>query len=366
MNSQVSQNAHGGEVFKVARQLGLDPYKIIDFSSSINPLGPPSSAVQRMKNAIRMIPHYPDITYYDFRKAVAKYVGILDPESVIEGNGSTELIYLFAELSLREGEKALIPVPAFSEYERAVRRRGGIPTHIGCRSDFTVDTKRVMDELGGRYKALFLSSPGNPSSKIIPVKDIFKIIERASELNVRVLLDETFIEFIDGNDELGILGRINEFPNLFVIRSLTKAFALAGLRIGYGLASRKFISLMKSIKIPWSVNILAQEASIAAMNDRAYLKRTKKLITRERYFLFTELEAIRALAPVEPEANFILVKLSGGHTAKELKSSLLKGNHILIRDCSSFLSLNESYFRISIKLRKENLALLSALKEALT
>ena len=310
-----------------------------------------------------MIPCYPDISYHDFRHAAAEYAGVPTFENVIEGSGSTELIYRFAELFVREGDKVLIPVPTFGEYERAVRNNGGLPVCIPCKGKFRIDMDGLAGELDRGSKAVFLSSPNNPTSKTIAKRDLLKLIELASDRNAHVFLDETFIEFTEDGDP-GLSSHIEEFPNLFVARSLTKIFALPGLRIGYGLASRKLTRKLRNAKMPWSVNVLAEQAAIAALHDKPYLEKSRKLIAKEKDFIYSQLRKIQGLAPFRPETNFILLRITRGLTARELKSSLLNKS-ILIRDCSSFAGLNGNYFRVSVKLRKQNRLLLSSLREVL-
>ena len=359
----VDPSVHGGEVFEIARQLGLNARELLDFSSSVNPLGPPSLAIKGLRNAMWMVPHYPDISYHDFRDAAAEYARVPTSENVIEGSGSTELIYLFAEVFVREGDRVLIPIPTFGEYERAVRNRGGLPIRVPCKRDFTIDRDGFADKLDRKCKAVFLSTPNNPTSKTIATKDLLKLVELVSNTNARVFLDETFIEFTEDGDA-GLSRRIEELPNLFVARSLTKVFALTGLRIGYGLASYGLTKQLRKAKMPWSVSVLAEQAAIAAFHDQSYLERSRRLIAKERDFLYSELRKIKGLTPFRPEANFVLSRITGGLTAKELKGSLVNKS-ILIRDCSSFAGLNENYFRVSVKLRKQNRQLLSALREAL-
>jgi len=354
----VDPSVHGGEVFEVARLRRLNPRGILDFSSNINPLGPPSAAMRFMTRARWMVPYYPDVSYRVFRKAAADYAGAPTFENIVEGNGSTELIYLFAELFVRKGDRVLIPIPTFGEYERAVRNRAGLPIYLACKRDFT---GRFADALEKGCKTVFLSSPNNPSSKTITKSCLFKLLDLASARNVRVFLDETFIEFTEDGD-LGLSGRIEEFPNLVIARSLTKTFALTGLRIGYGLGARRLTERLRRAKMPWSVNILAQQAAIAAFRDRSYLERSRKLIAREREFLYSELRKIQGLTPFRPEANFILSRITRQLTAKVLKELLLD-NSILIRDCSSFRGLDESYFRISVRLHEQNRRLLSSLRQ---
>jgi threonine-phosphate decarboxylase len=196
---------------------------------------------------------------------------------------------------------------------------------------------------------------------MIAKRELLKLVELACNRNAHVFLDQTFIEFTDEPDS-SLSSHVEEFPNLFVARSLTKTFALTGLRIGYGLASRRLTSQLRRVKMPWSVNVLAQEAAIAALRDKPYLEKSRKLIARERDFLYSELKTIHGLTPFRPEANFILLRITRGLTAKQLKTSLLD-KHILIRDCSSFRGLRDNYFRIAVKLRNQNRHLLSTLKD---
>jgi len=273
-------------------------------------------------------------------------------------------MYLFAEVFVKEGDKVLVPIPTFGEYERAVRNNGGSSVYVPCKSNFTIDVDRLTDGLHNGCKAVFLSSPNNPTSKIIVKKDLLKLIESAHNTGAYVFLDEAFIEFTE-DGEPGLSSRIEEFPNLFVARSLTKIFALTGLRIGYGVGSRKLTKQLRKSKMPWSVNVLAQQAAIAALRDRPYLERSRKLIFKERDFLYSQLEKVPGLNSYVPESNFILSEIKRRLTANELKTRLLNKS-ILIRDCSSFDGLNENYFRVAVKLRGQNRLLLSGLKEILS
>ncbi len=358
----VEPTPHGGEVFTVGREHGFHPRQILDFSSSINPLGPPPSAIRELKEALWKISVYPDSNYHDFRSAVAEYLGLSSTENVVEGNGSTELIYLFASLFAAKA-KAIIPLPTFGEYERAVLINSGVPAHVACDENFGMSFDRILDAMEDGSRILFLCNPNNPTSLTTPKTKLLRLIETASEKDVKVLLDETFVEFVD-EGEASLSSRVEEYPNLFIIRSLTKFFALPGLRIGYGLASRKLAKQLRSAKMPWSVNALAQEAAIAALHDLPYIEKSRKVVARERDYLYSKLKQIKNLTPIRPEANFILSKILKGGDAVELQRELL-AKRILIRDCSSFRGLGGEYFRVAVKLRKQNVLLLSALKEAL-
>jgi threonine-phosphate decarboxylase len=349
-------------VFSVSREYGFDVRDIIDFSSSINPLGPPSSALERLAKSTWMIPFYPDPSYHDFRQHAADYVGVGE-ENVIEGNGSTELIYLFSSLFIRRGDRVVLPVPTFGEYERAIRMSGGVPVHVGPNRDFALSLDNVREQLAKGCRAIFLCNPNNPTSLAVAKKDLLDLLGSALNVGAYVFLDETFVEFADDQD-LSLVSRLSEFPNLFIIRSLTKFFALTGLRIGYGLAPAQIAEKMRSEKIPWSVNTLAQEAAMAAFRDDAYIEKTKRVVAEEREFLYSQLRKINQLEPIKPDANFVFLRISHGFTAPGLKRLLLD-KRLLVRDCSSFQGLGGNHIRVAVKLRRENSLLLSTLKEVM-
>lgn len=356
------QCVHGGEVWRIAREHGLDPSNILDFSSNINPLGPPPSSLKRIKDNLWKIPYYPDRSYNNFRHQVAKYLKLDTIENIVEGSGSTELINLFAELLIREGDKVVIPVPTYGEYERIVRIRRGIPVPILPARHFALNIDLILKELENDCKALILCNPNNPTSTIIQRDDLLSIINVAYNKGVYVLVDESFVEFAD-EAKISLSRRVEEFANLFIIRSLTKFYALPGLRIGYGLAPIKLADRLRKVKMPWSLNSLAEEAGISALDDSKYKRKTMELISRESRYLYSKLNEIRGIATFKPEANFILLKILSGMTADALKETLLDKYSILIRDCSSFTGLGRKYFRISVRLRNENSSLISALKE---
>ena len=352
---------HGGDVWAVSRRLGLDPSKILDFSSNINPMGPPPSSIERIKENLWKIPYYPDRAYNNFRNQVAKYLKLDTIDNIIEGSGSTELIHLFAELLIGEGDKVVIPIPTYGEYERIVRIRRGTPVHILPERQFVLDIDRILEELGNDCKAIILCNPNNPTSTILQRKDLLTIIKIAHENGVFVLVDESFVEFADESD-ISLSSSVEEFANLFIIRSLTKFYALPGLRIGYGLAPVKLADRLRKVKMPWSLNSVAEEAGISALQDFKYMKKTKELISKERRYLYSGLTEIRGLTVFKPEANFILLRILNAMTAAKLKESLLKKYSILIRDCSSFTGLGKNYFRVCVRLRNDNSSLLAAIR----
>ncbi len=355
---------HGGEVWEVMSRTSLRKDEILDFSANVNPLGPSPLALESIKNNLDCIPYYPDSDCNLLREAIAKYLGGVSRENVILGNGSTEIIHLFAEVFIERGDLALIPVPTFGEYEKAVRKMGGKPRYIRLSRDFHIDLGSFLREMKGA-KIIFLCNPNNPTGTLILHDSLSKIVEKAYEEDALVFLDESFIEFVDEEERFSMVSEVKNYPNLFVLRSFTKVFGLAGLRVGYGVAHSEVASLLLRAKVPWNVNCLAQAAAIAALNDDEYLRRTWRLIKDEKVFLLRELRRIRGFKVFPAHANFILINIrDSGFTAAELKERLLKYG-VLIRDCSSFRGLDEYYIRVAVRTRWENEKFIKSLKDIL-
>ena len=353
--------AHGGEILDAAGKSGFKREEILDFSSSVNPLGPSKKALKAAKNSFKEIPAYPDSNSNELRQAIADHFDGLSKNNVIVGNGSTELMYLFAETFMKKGDTAVIPAPTFGEYESAVRKTGETPKFVKLDKNFNVEADVFAREMAGA-KIVFLCNPNNPTSILIPTETLKGIIEEALAQDSLVFLDEDFLEFVENEQALSMINKIKAYPNLFILRSFTKIFGLTGLRIGYGIASEEIINVLLCAKIPWNVNCLAQAAAVVALKDEEHLRVTRELIKNEKAFLSTELEKIKSFKVFPPDANFFFIDIrKSGLTATELKNKLLRQG-ILIRDCTSFRGLDEYFIRVAVKTREENERLIEALK----
>ena len=353
---------HGAEVLGAAEESGFKPQDILDFSSSVNPLGPSKKALDAAKKAFNSIAAYPDSCSNELRQVIANHFGGITKDNIVVGNGSTELMYLFAETFLKKGETALIPAPTFGEYESAVRKTGETPRFVKLNKHFNVDAAAFQKEISGA-KIIFLCNPNNPTSMLIPKETLTGIIEAALKQDTLVFLDEDFLEFVDDEKTLTNISNIKKFPNLFILRSFTKIFGLTGLRVGYGIANPEIINVLLSAKIPWNVNCLAQAAAVAALKDDDHLRVTRELIQKEKAWLQSELGNFASFKFSAPDANFFFIDIrKSGLTATELKNYLLKQG-ILIRDCTSFRGLDEFYVRIAVKTHVENERLIAALKQ---
>ena len=351
---------HGAEVLDSAKEFGLKPEEIVDFSSSVNPLGPSLKALEAAKKAFSQIAAYPDSNSNQLRQIIANHFNV-GLGNIVVGNGSTELMYLFAEVFLKQGEKVAIPAPTFGEYESAVCKTGQVPTFVKLSKDFHIDDLALKHEMKNA-KMIFLCNPNNPTSMLIPKETLIDLVEEALAQDTLVFLDEDFLEFVDNDQELSMVRNMNIYPNLFILKSFTKIFGLTGLRVGYGIANEDLINVLLRAKIPWNINCIGQAAAAAALDDEEHLRLTLALIKEEKIWLANELTKINGFKFSFPDANFFFINIQkSGFTAIKLKKLMLE-QKMLIRDCTSFRGLNQYYIRVAVKTHEENQQLIEAFK----
>jgi len=341
--------AHGGR-YSVDNR---DP-DIVDFSSNITPAGMPTSVQSILKRRLGQMENYPDSHSSDLISSLKKYTGL--PESnLIVGNGSIEIIYNFCSAFLSK-KRILIPAPTFGEYEAATKL-------VDCKITF-FKTMNLAENLNSFISqiptngCIFVCNPNNPTGTILSKKQLIKILLAAKRKSCFVFVDECFIELVPQSNQ-SILNLVKKYDNLFVLRSLTKSFGLAGIRIGYAGASKQIIDILQKLKIPWSVNALAQEAGIIVIKNKSHLKKSKSIIKKESSFLKNKIAEIPGFECHNSSTNFILIKTKQDST--KLQRKLLK-HKVLIRDCKNFRGLNNHYIRIAIKSHKDNLKLVGALE----
>ena len=342
--------SHGGP-FSITRPSS----DILDFSSNINPMGTSSLVRKTVKNQLDTIQIYPDSESTQLRKNLQHYTKIPYSQIVV-GNGATEIIYNFCQAFLSNKTSVLIPIPTFGEYEFAAKLSGAKVSFFK-----TMNLEKDIDDFIFKIPnngCIFICNPNNPTGNLISKKTLQKIIIIANKKKTLVFIDECFIELVPDHDE-SIIKFIKIYNNLFILRSLTKSFALAGLRIGYGIGSKQMISVLNKIKIPWNVSGLAQQAASAAILHSFYLTKVKKMIKRESYYLINSISKLKFFQCNATSTNFILIKTK--IKSKTLQKKLLE-KKILIRDCSTIRGLNNNYIRIAVKTRKENEKLIKALE----
>lgn len=351
---------HGGNVFTVARNLGVAPDQILDFSASINPLGMSSMVRKALICSLDSLTHYPDTSHKELKQILAKYHG-LSPANFTIANGSTELIYNLP--TVLPGKKALIISPAFSEYVRALGQHHWETEHfiLTPESNFSIDTEKLARALGNGVDALFICNPGNPNGTLYPQRVIEKIYSLCLASGTFMVLDEAFMDFCE---EASAKRMVVHSDNALVLRSMTKFFAIPGLRLGYAIGNATLAERLDSMGGPWSVNTLALAAGAAALQDVQHNQATLEFIRQERRSLFESLARFQQLRLYPSSANYLLVEIKEGLTSRELKERLLP-QRIMIRDCASFMGLSGRFFRIAVRSSDENRRLLESLGKIL-
>jgi threonine-phosphate decarboxylase len=329
----------------------------LDFSSSINPLGAPKKATAAVKmNANSLAQNYPDPECRELKKSLTRYLGI-DPEWICVGNGAIEIIYWFVQATFVKG-RVVIPAPTFCEYELASQKAGAEVTFVPLH-DLELEADQVIEKARGA-DAVFLCNPNNPTG-LLATKQIMKIIENVDS-STRILLDECFIEFVDNPNANSMIEQTSEFDNLVILRSLTKSFGLAGLRVGYCVCNPSLAKKLSSNKIPWNVNGLAQAAGVAALLERRrYLSKARALIKKERKFLHDNVSKLKSFRPLRSDSNYFLIYLQDRNST-QFRNRLLKKTGVLVRDCSTFTGMGTQYIRLAVKMHRENMLLLKALE----
>ncbi|BDG60898.1 threonine-phosphate decarboxylase CobD [Caldinitratiruptor microaerophilus] len=355
---------HGGDVYAAAARWGLDPDRVLDFSANLNPFGPPPGVVEAVRAALGRIRLYPEPHSATLAAALAEREGVPAP-AVVVGAGATELIRLAALLA--RGGVAVAPSPTFGEYPRAVEAAGG--TWVSVPLDPDRGFRPDVAALGGaaraaRARLFFLCNPNNPTGVLLPAGEVLELAGVLAAQDCLLVVDESFVDLTPDPPAASVLAEAPRRPGLVVIRSLTKFYALPGLRLGYAVAAPALAGALRRLQDPWSVGALAQVAGRQALAEEAYAARTRAWVAEEPARLYRELAAIPGLRPLPPAANFILVDGSStGLAAWELQERLGPLG-ILIRDCRSF-GLPAGYFRVAVRTREDNARLLAALRRAL-
>ena len=351
---------HGGHLRALAAAARAAPEELLDFSANINPLGLSPLVEEAIRTALPSVVHYPDPSASALGGALAAYHG-LSHEQVLPANGSTELIYLLARALAPR--RALILHPAFSEYEAALELVGAQVDHVLLDEahGFLPELSGLLPRLAG-YDLVILANPNNPAGSLISKPDLRALVGALEAAGASTVVDEAFIDFVEDSS---LKQDLAQFPHLLLLRSLTKCFALPGLRVGYALACAELLARLGCWKEPWSVNALAEAAGIAALADRKYQASFRLLVPRWREDLRSRLEKFAQLRVFPGVANYLLVRLlDPGLTASVLKTRLLQ-ERIAIRDCTSFRGLGPAFFRLAVRSPEQHTVMLDALERCL-
>lgn len=350
---------HGGQLEDFSEQYGIDPEKIIDFSVNLNPMGAPEPIIELLKDRIRIIERYPDIESRCIRGKIADYLSV-KYENIIVGNGSNELIYLL--FHVYDKSRVLIVHPTYSEYERGAKIGGASVDEfiLNWQDGFSLDIEKLI-QTAQNYDFVFICNPNNPTGFLVSREIIIELLSSTHQTSF--IIDEAFIDFVHDRKEYEVVREIMQFHNLVVLRSMTKFFAIPGLRLGYLVANEEIIKRLNQIKEPWSVNVLAQLVGEYLLDQSDYVKRSLKLIEEERAFLISQLSQLGWLYIYPSEVNFLLVRINTEKLDSIKLNEILMNNGFAIRDCSNFVGLDNKFFRIAVKNHSDNQKLIELLRE---
>lgn len=367
---------HGGDVqaitSSISKLIGKTlevPERIIDFSSNLNPFGPPKSLLKKIWESIYKISAYPsEEDFNKVKKVIAEFVRA-DEKNVLLFNGSAEAIQ-FIFLFYRP-KKTLIFQPAFVEYELAAKSVGSQTFDINTLSNDFLSSSDLRSKTAA-CEITFICNPNNPTSVLIGKEDLTSLVKQHRK--TLFVVDEAFIDFTEDSRNGSLTTDASNTENLIVIGSLTKLLAIPGIRIGFLVASKKTIDYLSKLRYPWPINVFAVEAALEGLADMPSLYKSLSKTTMLKKKLYTELLTSDFMPTVRPQANFLLLKMSDKmHKTlkcqeKKLPAStavqkILLEKGILVRDCANFKFLEDKYIRVGVKKKEENKLLISALDE---
>lgn len=292
----------GKSVDEVKRELGLK--RVIKLASNENSLGPSPKAYKAMQSAISRVHFYPDDINFKLKKKLKKKLGI-DEDCLIIGNGSTQLYELICKTFINEGEELVVAHPSFRVFNELINAAGGVFRAVPLKNHVH-DLPAILSAVTGCSKIVVICNPNNPTGTVVSCKEIVDFLQKLP-CDVIPVLDEAYVDFIEDKD-YDSLNLLKENENLIILRSLSKIYGLAGLRIGYAVASPSIIDLMEKARMPFTVNFIAQAAAEAALDDEEFKRKSLKMVWEGKRKLYRELEK-RGISFIHSQANFVAVNL---------------------------------------------------------
>jgi len=338
---------------------GAAPPCALDFSASLNPLGPPAVALAAYHAAAASIVRYPDPYAHDLTAQLARRHRVAQ-DQVVAGNGSTQLIHLLARtLSAR---RPFVAVPSFSEIANALVIAGAPPRPIVARREreFALDKDQVLRALDEGADAIFIGRPNSPTGAMLPVADAAEIAAACSSRRRWCVFDEAFMDF--AGEEHSAIRLIAENSHLIVLRSLTKIFAIAGLRLGYLVAGSEIAHRLREAQEPWSINIVAERVALACLETEAeFVAESRRLIETERTYMTDALASIGSLRVFSSGANFLMFELSEDQRPITFAEHAL-AQGIAVRDLRELPGCAPGMYRVAIRGHEDNKRLLAAVR----
>jgi len=355
---------HGGQLHQIAARYGIPAERLLDFSANINPAGPPASVLTAIRRALAepsTLTMYPDLELVELKQAIARYTGI-QSENIAVANGFVPL--LEAALRSLKIKRCLLPVPSFREYRNTLENAGVFvtPYHLSPNDNF-----RYADAIRGALlehscDAILLANPQNPSGAICDIDNMQRLVGMAAQYSVTVLLDEAFIDYCPARS---VARWSIEQRNAIVFRSVTKFFAIPGLRVAYAVGGSSNVDAMNRFIAPWPITSFASDAVCAALLDEFYAEGSRAANDRRRFWLEQELAGLR-IATYPSGANFLLLRFSGEVDAGLLWEKMIGQEHVVLRSCSNFEGLAPGHLRVAVRSEPENERLVRGLERVLS
>ena len=357
--------AHGGQLRRIAAHYGIPEEQLTDFSANINPIGPPPSALSAMRRALEKpatLSAYPDLELIELKQTIAGYTGV-QAGNVAVANGFVPL--LESVLRSRKIERCLMPVPSFNEYRRTLENANVVVTPYRLSPDqgFEYDADRIVKTLlDCSCNAILLANPQNPSGALCGAPKMKRLIEVAAQHNVTILLDEAFIDYCPSES---LTQQTMELANLVVFRSVTKFFAMAGLRVAYAIANSDHISATNLFIAPWPITSIASDGVCAALDDKTYAEESRLANGRRRVWLERELTRLKIVVS-SSQANFLLLQFPAEVDINLLWERMIVEEQIVLRSCANFEGLAGGYLRIAVRTESENERLIRGLERVIS
>ena len=356
--SNVPDYVPGKTTSQIVAEYGLNPKFVVKLNSNENPLGPSPKVAKAIEEACGSASLYPTADASNLRQALTKYTGFPVENIVASGPGMDSLIDALNKLFVREGDEVILPVPTFTYYGISAAGLGGVPVCVEMDADYSLNMDKILDAVTERTKIIFLCSPNNPTGNVVEASVVQKLAE---QVNAIIFIDEAYVEFSERGN---LSDLVKEYENIVIGRTFSKAFGLAGMRIGYAVAPTWIVSNILRILPPFSVSILAETAAVAALEDLDDMTDGVKMVRKQRKKLIETVMKQTPYKAYPSEGNFIIVDVSP-NTSKEAVDVFLK-NGVIIRSCDSFQNIGKNTIRITVgtaDMNKKVMEAFSALKK---
>jgi len=346
-------------VVLASKKYNLDRFTLrreefLEMDANENPFPPTPGVLRAMTETTPRLNRYPLLENPELRAKIASFVS-LKADNVLVSDGSLPLIDLIMSTFIDPDDEAILPLPTYTPYETRLISRGGKPVYVDPKPNFMWDIEGIKNAVTSRTKLIIIVSPNNPTGAAISESDLKEVLNEG----YITVVDEAY--FLFGDHDFAHL--VPQEKNLIIARTFSKAFGLAGLRLGYAISSEELIHYMLQMKVGWIDSITARLAEVA-LDDIGYVKENVRRIVEGRKYLFDELSRIDGLRPFPSESNAILIRIEADLTGPEIMSTLRDQYHILVREMTNFTGLGDKYFRITVGTMQQNMQTIAAVKKA--